>query len=375
MNIIDSPNELYLFNSVKAYNLFKGLKGIDQWSLTRKIWGHSGCLIDRSNIVSTPFKTKTLSAMELPVVDNDFSKTLHECCLEQARNILDCAVTNNKKIAIMYSGGIDSTCALVSFLSVASESEKKLITVLLNRDSILENYDFYKNHLAGKIRCKDSNSWENFINDHTIFITGEGGDQLFSNGFTKATDAIFTSLGWDKMKSKPNPDLIIKILKMVSDDSEAAVIGWERVVRPLIASSIIPIDSVGQALWYFHFTCKWQNVYLRILNNLIDSSKINDEYIKNNFKMFYQSTDIQKWILKNNENNICVSKFRDIKKPLKDIIFDYDKNEDYLINKTKIPSLGKLCWTRPSVGFITNTWSFKDHIDIDIYYNPDNSFL
>ena len=375
MTTIDSHRSLFLFNSIKAYDLFKNKPGVECWSSTRKIWGLSGSLIDRSGVVTTPFKTETLEWMKIPKADNNFSMTLEDCCFEHAREIIDLAVNNKKEIALMYSGGIDSTCALVSLLQVSRPAEKELITVLLNKDSILENPVFYKNFLLGKIKCKDSNTWENYVNDKFILVTGEGGDQLFSNGFTRTTDMIFTTLGWDTMRSSPNPDLMIKIFKMVSDDYHSAKTGWERVVEPLIKTAVVPIDTIGQALWYFHFTCKWQNVYLRIFNNLIDTSLISNDYVKNNFKMFYQTDEIQKWILKNNEDAVCVSRFVDIKRPLKEIIFNYDKNETFLEHKTKIPSLGKLCRIRPSIGFITNNWQFLDNLNVDDYYNTNNNFI
>lgn len=375
MNTIDSPNRLLLFNSVKAYDLFKNYNGIQNWNLTRKIYGHAGSLIDRSGVIKTPFSTETLPWMKIPSLNLNFNRTLKECCIEHAREILNFAKENNKEIVLLYSGGIDSTCTVVSFLLEANNEEKKLITILLNRDSILENLEFYKNHISGKIKSKDSNTWENYIRDDIIFVTGEGGDQLFSNGFTRATDFIFSDIGWDKMKAPPSPDLIIKIFEMVSKDLESAKVGWDILIDPLIKSSIVPINTIGQSLWYFHFTCKWQNVYLRILNNLIDSSNINENYIKNNFKMFYQSQNIQQWILHNNERYVCVDKFKDIKKPLKEIIFEYDKNRIFFENKTKIPSLGKLCRLRPSIGFITNQWEFVDCVDPEKYYYPNNSFI
>jgi hypothetical protein len=253
--------------------------------------------------------------------------------------------------------------------------ERKRITILLNRESILENKNFYENHLVGELTCKSSNNWESYIKPNNIFVTGEGGDQVCWNGFTRASDTIFNTLGWNTLKKFANPDIMIKVLEMVSFDKESAKIGYERVLEPLRQNSVVPIDTVGQVLWYFNFVAKWQNVYLRILLNLVDTSVISTSYIETNFKMFFQSRDIQIWTMINNESTVWVNKFTDIKMPLKNIIFQYDKDEYYKNNKVKIGSLGRLSRMRPSIGYIKSNWEFSETVDIEQYYNNQNSFI
>jgi hypothetical protein len=111
------------------------------------------------------------------------------------------------------------------------------------------------------------------------------------------------------------------------------------------------------------------------MNNLVDTKHVNIEYMKSNFKMFYQSEDIQRWIMLNNERALWVNKFTDIKLPLKEIIYRFDHNKNYLENKVKLGSLGKLSRMRPSIGFITADWQFLDEVDIELYYNKNNSFV
>jgi hypothetical protein len=374
MNTTSYPNIL-LFNSIVAEEQFRGLPGVHEWSKTRKIWGHNGCMIDRTGVIQLPFKTEFLDSMRVPEIPKQFSKTLEQCCVEHARSIVDQANATNQTISILWSGGIDSTCTVSSFLMCATFEERKRITILLNRESILENTNFYENHLLGKLACKSSNNWESYIKTNNIFVTGEGGDQVCWNGFTRASDTIFNTLGWNILKQSANPDIMIKILEMVSFDKESAKIGYERVLEPLRQNSVVPVDTVGQLLWYFNFVAKWQNVYLRILLNLVDTSVISTSYIETNFKMFFQSKDIQIWTMLNNESTVWVNKFTDIKMPLKNIIFQYDKDEYYKKNKVKIGSLGRLSRMRPSIGYIKSNWEFSQTVDIEHYYNNRNSFI
>ena len=374
MSTIASHN-LYLYNCVKAEKIFKDKPGISNWSLTRKIYGHNGSIIDRTNTISTPFKTSNIEWLSMPLLKKNFTKTLEECCFDYARRTIDQAVIENKKIALMWSGGIDSTCMLVSFLSVATKDEIFRLIVLCNRDSILENPEFFQKFLVGKITCKDSNSWYSYINNKVIFLTGEGGDQIGWLGFTRSSNSIFNEIGWDFLKKSPTADNIIKCLERVCGEKNVANICFEKIINPLQKSALISIDTISQSLWWTIFCVKWQNVYLRVLNNYTSKDFINNEYMKNNFKMFYQSDDIQRWCMLNNEKMLWIKKFTDIKKPLKQIIFNFDKNQNYLENKIKLGSLGKLSRMGPSIGFITSDWQFLNNVNTDLYYNNKNSFI
>jgi len=343
--------------------------------MTRSLYGNNGAIVDRSNTITTPFNTKTIEWLGIPSLDNNFTKSLEECCYNNARNIINQSILENKTITLMWSGGIDSTCMLASFLSVADKNELARITILLNKDSILENTEFYRNYLIGKIKCKDSNSWPNHINDSVIFLTGEGGDQLGWFGFTRHSESAFNELGWDFLRLAATSDNIIKCLEKICQSKKVATVCYERVIDPLRKTAIIDVDTVSQSLWWTIFCAKWQNVYLRIMNNLIDTHNVNTEYMQSNFKMFYQSEDIQRWIMCNNERALWVNKFTDIKLPLKEVIYKFDNNKKYLENKVKLGSLGKLSKMRPSIGFITTDWEFLDNIEIESYYNKNNSFI
>jgi hypothetical protein len=375
MTITDSPRHLYLYNCIKAQELFAGLPGIDNWSLTRVLYGSNGAIIDRSNTISTPFNTKNIEWLSIPKIDNSFNKTLEQCCHEHARDIINQSKAENKTITMMWSGGIDSTCMVSSFLTVATTDELNRIVVLLNKDSILENTEFYRNHLSGKIKCKDSNSWPTHINPSTIFLTGEGGDQLGWFGFTRLSENAFNELGWDFLRKSATSDNLINCLEKICQSKQVATVCYERVIEPLRKTAIVDVNTVSQSLWWTLFCVKWQNVYLRIMNNLVDTKHVNIEYMKSNFKMFYQSEDIQRWIMLNNERALWVNKFTDIKLPLKEIIYRFDHNKNYLENKVKLGSLGKLSRMRPSIGFITADWQFLDEVDIELYYNKNNSFV
>jgi hypothetical protein len=77
----------------------------------------------------------------------------------------------------------------------------------------------------------------------------------------------------------------------------------------------------------------------------------------------------------NNQETVWVNKFTDIKNPLKRVIYSFDKDQEYLESKVKLGSLGRLSRMRPSVGYITSSWRFVNSVDVDRFYNSENSFI
>ena len=64
-------------------------------------------------------------------------KSIDEMCFNSARNIVE--KSNNQKIFVAWSGGIDSTLALTELMKITSQDQ---IVILLNENSILEYPDF-----------------------------------------------------------------------------------------------------------------------------------------------------------------------------------------------------------------------------------------
>src|SRR6266487_1681100 len=113
------------------------------------IYGEGVAPIDRTGVIKFPVRTKSLFPLpQMRVMD----KTYEQLCDERAREVLG----YNGPLHVFWSGGIDSTCLLVSLLKARGGDR---ITVLMNRDSIAEYPYFYHTHIRGKLRTVSSASF------------------------------------------------------------------------------------------------------------------------------------------------------------------------------------------------------------------------
>ena len=109
-----------------------------------------GWLADRTSIVQLPFRTEIIQKHVMPDFSTIESLSLEECCSKKAHELL----SDNSPIYLLYSGGIDSTLALVSLIKAGIRKDQ--LTVVCNTDSIRENPTFFYTHIKSKFKLMSS---------------------------------------------------------------------------------------------------------------------------------------------------------------------------------------------------------------------------
>ena len=122
----------------------QNLPGIANFCLYRSLYGPGVMPLDRTGVLKYPVRTKSLYPMPRMHV---FSKTYEETCNERAHELLAQAQSLDALLYAFWSGGIDSTCLLISLLKNATAAQKERIVVLLSEESITEYPLFYHQHL------------------------------------------------------------------------------------------------------------------------------------------------------------------------------------------------------------------------------------
>ena len=140
----------------------------------------------RVGTFTTPWNIPSNSLYKIPEfkIIND---SLEDLLDERALEIYYSAKKTNKKIAIMWSGGIDSTSVLTAFLKNVPVADKNIITVVCDTNSILENIEFYKKFISNKLTCihyRTINITEEFLQSY-ILLHGDPGDCLFGPSISK----------------------------------------------------------------------------------------------------------------------------------------------------------------------------------------------
>ena len=295
-------------------------------------WG----LLDRTETLNFGFKYKSL--FPIPEMNCNFNKTFEEICLKRAENILNKAC--NKQIKVFWSGGVDSTVALVALLRVATEKQRKKICVCFSsqnrrgetgNNSISEYKLFYKNFIKSGVKHNELSSAslidEEFKSKNSIYITGEIGDQILSSErrLEIAKQKVPLDAPWqDALKSALNyqyPGL------------------WEtykdavEMIEAQVLKSPVKIHFVQEYAWWIGYSIKWQSIMLRTLKSNLEMS-IND--LEKKVFHFFNSQDFEQFCF---QYRLIRKPNSLYKPPAKEFIYQFTKDKNYLKDKDKINSL------------------------------------
>lgn len=369
-------NEIIFYNS---YNIFvnkankdklENVPGGKLFTTYFHIFSQNITAIDRSNTVSIPLKTKILPHMAMPDYVK-FDKSFEEICDDRAIFLLNKARQDNRKIAVMYSGGVDSTLILVSLLKNAKKEELKNITVLLSDNSIKENINFYYDFLIKNFNCVSSYRFPYFLgDDNYMVVSGENADQLFGS---QVNDQYTRNNPYSDL-FKPIGDVKEQIIywfqQKIKDDYNVKyaedVFGlFEKICN----NAPIPLDNAYKFFWWINFVTKWQSVYVRILPYSLNKNTIK---IEENYTTFYSPTEFQLWAM-NNTDSFVKDEPGTSKYVAKQIICNFTKDYSYM-KKPKLGSLALIVKQKEMIYTLSNDMHFSNKYPGEEHYNYGNDF-
>lgn len=275
-------------------------------------------------------------------------------------------------LKILWSGGIDSTLVMVSFLKQASIAQKERITVLLSDNSIAENPRFYEEHIRGKIATDSSVLFPYMLGSSSIIVGGECNDQIFGSDIV---GKLMLRFGPEVAHMPYNRDMFQVFFTEKLGDASLAEF-YIHTFERLHAASPIPLDSNLLRMWWVNFSLKWQFVYIRALAFTPPhrQKQITKEYLENQHIQFYNTEEFQLWSL-NNPDKRMKDAWNSYKWPCKDIIYSFTKDADYRDHKLKFGSLYHVFAQLPQENFIDTNLSFSRHASPQEYVMSENDFL
>jgi len=256
------------------------------------------------------------------------------------------AVTDNKKIYIMFSGGIDSTTLLTAFIkNIPAQELDDRYTIIMSANSIAENYYFYKNYIHNKFRTinwLDLDVTQNLLKD-TIVLHGDPANALLS----VPTVNVITSLVEDGEHLKPfrpNVGTVIDTLEsFVLKSRGRGVFGYG--VREGWAEWYVSkmIDAIPQyehatsvaAFWWWHYiNFKWHGSMLRPF--FFTRSSVQDPVSEEEFKYYYDTcfyinNDFHHWSYSNIDRIVRTPS--DYKPEMRDYIYELTHDDLYRKHK------------------------------------------
>lgn len=180
----DTFFQQYIREKTGNWNIFEEDLGSDNFKkiikLGKSIYNEHlwGTEIDRTGNIDHPFNMK----IRRPHSTIPNSLSFEEICFQTAKEIKQ---NTNRNIAINWSGGIDSTVAIISFLETC---DPKDISVILDYHSINEFSDLFYSKIKNSCNVI---SFENFVEskDNYFVVGGDAGDKLF--GFLSDDNLIY----------------------------------------------------------------------------------------------------------------------------------------------------------------------------------------
>jgi hypothetical protein len=362
-------NSYNIFLNPKNYDKLKNVPGGEAFSLYFKIFSQNITAIDRTDTVSIPLKTSTLDLFKLPKFEK-YEKDFEEICNDRAKFLINKAKETNRKMLVMYSGGVDSTLILVSLLKNATKEELKNIIVMLSDSSIKENSNFYYNHVIKNFECVSSYRFPYFLgNDNYFTVSGENADQLFGS----QVNDFYT-------KHRPYSDLfkpieevqgnIIDWFNMRVDESERKYTeGIFLLFKKIVDNAPIKLNDTYKFFWWINFVTKWQSVYVRILPYSVNKSTIKFE---ENYTTFYSPKEFQLWSM-NNVDKFVKDTPNSTKYIPKSIICDFTKDNEYH-KKPKMGSLALIVKQKEMIYTLNEDMTFTNKYPDKELYNYNNDF-
>lgn len=269
-------------------------------------------IIDRTDTINE-FDTHIVSKIPTDIVyQGDFAS------VADATSLLE----YNLPIAIMYSGGIDSTCVVCAFLK---NTNHKLL-ILGSEASIQENPDFYNEVLLNNDRIElNIGNPLLFLQqncDKYHFVTGECGAHI---------------MGTINIVGSVESDGVVEMTESAINNMKSAelYVGLSERLKSLFfkiaEKSPIQFKTNYDAMWWIIFALKWQFVQYRI--------QMYADRLCPHFTNFFMTDSWQHWALSNDVTVKCPNyNWKSYKMPMRDYIYSYWPNQ-YAYTQRKVKSI------------------------------------
>lgn len=326
----------YLNATAAACSGYQGWPIADGYRYLVKFFGCA--LIDRTETLQPGFPYRVIDPIPaqrpgLPALD--------ELCDARGAELLSESEREDRELRVLWSGGIDSTAALVALLRAAERSGGgDRIRVFLSAQSIEEHRWFFHRVIEPNLAYHRIETVSDALDPDSLIVTGEHGDQIF--GSALAADYLKKKYRLRRVAPQlfePWRDLLpVVFCRRLNFDEALEAEGF---LLPQLAHSPVPLRTLFDVLWWINFSMKWQTVTLRLPTYRPEHYRT----LIGCMRHFFRHDDFQRWSLANHESKIG-KKWKSYKMPLKRYINDYFDDPDYLKNKLKIGSLNAITETR-----------------------------
>jgi hypothetical protein len=346
-------------------------RDVGEWAEIYKLINAGINHVDRMGRLQMPFRFGLYEKFRLPARIDGFSESYEDCCWRRAEEIARLQEEKQVPIALLYSGGIDSTAVLVSFAKLLGNRLKERLTVFLSPESIQENPEFYFSFIRTNCRIESSERFSSLFDRSHIVVSGELNDQLFGSDIV---GTLARHEPFEKIAGPYSREIVVRFFKH-SGMSETAANAWFDLLDGHARQAPCAVETVHDFFWWLNFVFKWQCVYFRTLLRIdpAQQKNIDESFLDGYYRPFFCTTEFQKWSMANPDLKVQKS-WRTYKFPAKRLIYEFNRDERYLNYKTKTASLYRLFLQKHNPVAITSDFEFLHELVPEDWYVEDNSF-
>jgi hypothetical protein len=339
---------------------------------TGKLWldlarrFHPNTLTARRGKWDTPWPMVPHPNLAMPSYEPGFAKTFSEVSDQRALDIRD-MIRQGRRVALYYSGGLDSTVCAVALLKNLNEEELDNVAFCLNVNSASENPVFFDRFLRDKATLLDSSThrYSDLIGLGYAPITADAGDDIF--GTEQATQFYYSYPqlvarlsgparrklmlldDHPRLMEMPYREFADVLIWFLSPD-DASIPANYRIGKWFygkmlenIATSDVPIHSLHDFFWWLIFNLRFTHCSLRGPLFYFQGEEI-EAAITTRVVNWFNTPDYQRWSMANNNNGQKITRptATHYKWAARSYIYEYDRNEWYFNYKIKSVSLNRL---------------------------------
>jgi hypothetical protein len=269
----------------------------------------------------------------MPDYNPNFNKTFGEVSDETALSALK-SLPENKKLMIHWSGGLDSTVALIAVLKNWSKHDlQEKLVVNMNNYSIFESPNIYYNFIKDQIQTTNSYN----IPDFDKYVTVYGEPEMPSTSSKKYLSLIKEHKGIYDMPLQENIGLYIDHYTRRINKNFAETNAEKLLENIDSVGDLYPIETIADLIWWENYNWAWKGCmgvdwYMKHYQGL------DPELYINNHINWYNTPNYQQWLMKNKGHGVSYG--RDLsftKRSHKEYIYEFDKNLFYKEFKSKLP--------------------------------------
>jgi len=262
------------------------------------------------------------------------SYSFDEVCDISAKEIVSKALFFETEINLLWSGGIDSTTALIAiYKELKSINKTEYLKIILSKESIEEFENFFTNFIKKNIVYKIfTPPIFTALNKNNLTITGELGDQIF--GGNMVYDYMSRADIFDNWR-EPFSDIVYRKFKYLNKVDSCIDF-----TQSFMKRAPFELKSLYDVLWWFSFASKWQVVQFTLISQTYQEGVLQFR-LGDNIIHFFNHIEFQKWAIRNRINQTKYDIYN-YKFQAKEYIYDFFPDKNYLLKKQKEKSLKKV---------------------------------